>query len=1116
MVSKFFGKKSNRVTAIVLASAILLSTVALGLMNTFASSTDKHVIFKDPNESYAHVEVGQSKEVTFTNAYTWATADLNKASVTYTTADRTKAMVKGGTTAGETVISLATKTGYIYNLPYQITDSNKITEYTIKNNGEAFVKNKGESVEIPIKTIPESAVNDITWEAENKDFVDINGRTLTTKVEKGAVVIIGTVTDKWGVTQKIPFLLTIGVNINNLYPTGTGDPEQGKDGNWYSPIGTPPNVYEVVDKDGNSTSEPPTYVYNPDGDPGNGNDQDAHYNFDDERFYVEDPENFFKPVNDTDGTIDSEPVIWGGPDKTFGTGDDKEVEEFGTGYYVDLGQNIYQKANTNALDPNLIGGGPDLDPSTSPVRPIYKHDDGKYYVGPIFEGENEYYYGDSLTNGDGLVNSTATKRDGTDDKFQIDENGNMVVVETGDTGEGVVGPDADGNYYRPIGNPPNIFEVLADKDGTSKNPPEYVYDADGNPKNGVDNDAKKGTDGKWYAEVEDGLNIWQPVDDNGNLVNSGYVGGGSAGVPNTNIPAQKAGGKWYVGPFGADDHYWSVGENGKSESDASGNYGSDDVKHWKTDDGQMTTNDPANPTQPTEGGGTAVDGRVLTAEQAGDTSSWIEVAKNGGYSLIVRADILPNQITISSAYDYAKSDNGSRTILNTWFASLEATTGLRSNAVTNNAIQKLGSHGVLTSANGMSVPTTTLALEQTDNVAFLLSFNEAAQYCSPCWLKIPASELIPSSSVAKKNFNKFNNQETRTWLRSFTTAGNTYSMGTLGDEEHCEGVCGLSDSFNKTKCGLRPAMWVKSSIFDVTVSSIAVTKAPTKTTYTAGEYVNTAGMEVTVTYSDGTTKKITSGFGYTPTAALTTSDTAVTVSYEGKTATTPITVNSSSTPPTSGGTTAAIGRGVTAAVAGDSSAWIEIATNGDYSLIVRKKVLANQKSFSAPSLNAYNDVSPTATIYPRGYMNNWYANLPEDSGLRQNAVTHNALSKCGVSMSIAKSGISDPTGELAGSATQDVAFLLSFSEYANFCSVTWFYGGAGSTYSSSSPKAIYNASQITYPNNSCWTRTNHNNTGDLIATYSTNQSVTYISCSNQYGYTRPALWVRSSIVSPLD
>lgn len=84
-----------------------------------------------------------------------------------------------------------------------------------------------------------------------------------------------------------------------------------------------------------------------------------------------------------------------------------------------------------------------------------------------------------------------------------------------------------------------------------------------------------------------------------------------------------------------------------------------------------------------------------------------------------------------------------------------------------------------------------------------------------------------------------------------------------------------------------------------TLSSIAVKAAPTKTTYTAGEYFAPAGLKITLTYSDSTTEDVTystsnsSSFTFSPSTstALTTSNTSVTITYGGKSTSQAITVN---------------------------------------------------------------------------------------------------------------------------------------------------------------------------------------------------------------------------------
>lgn len=77
--------------------------------------------------------------------------------------------------------------------------------------------------------------------------------------------------------------------------------------------------------------------------------------------------------------------------------------------------------------------------------------------------------------------------------------------------------------------------------------------------------------------------------------------------------------------------------------------------------------------------------------------------------------------------------------------------------------------------------------------------------------------------------------------------------------------------------------------------SIAVTKMPTKTTYTEGEVFSKEGMEVSVTYLDGTVEKTTE-YTVDKTTALAKTDTTVTVAWKGLTAQVPITVSAKQDP----------------------------------------------------------------------------------------------------------------------------------------------------------------------------------------------------------------------------
>ena len=83
----------------------------------------------------------------------------------------------------------------------------------------------------------------------------------------------------------------------------------------------------------------------------------------------------------------------------------------------------------------------------------------------------------------------------------------------------------------------------------------------------------------------------------------------------------------------------------------------------------------------------------------------------------------------------------------------------------------------------------------------------------------------------------------------------------------------------------------------VTLESIAVTTRP-RTTYWVGESFDPAGMVITATYSNNTTKTISDitaadkkGVSWTPDGALATSDTSVTITYGEKTTTVTVKVN---------------------------------------------------------------------------------------------------------------------------------------------------------------------------------------------------------------------------------
>lgn len=72
------------------------------------------------------------------------------------------------------------------------------------------------------------------------------------------------------------------------------------------------------------------------------------------------------------------------------------------------------------------------------------------------------------------------------------------------------------------------------------------------------------------------------------------------------------------------------------------------------------------------------------------------------------------------------------------------------------------------------------------------------------------------------------------------------------------------------------------SVVDVSVSTLTLTTKPTKLSYYQNETLVTTGMVLTAAMTDGTTKKVTSGFTCSPTTLTTTGTRTITVTYGNK------------------------------------------------------------------------------------------------------------------------------------------------------------------------------------------------------------------------------------------
>ncbi|MDR0372499.1 MAG: hypothetical protein LBI79_02900 [Nitrososphaerota archaeon] len=238
------------------------------------------------------------------------------------------------------------------------------------------------------------------------------------------------------------------------------------------------------------------------------------------------------------------------------------------------------------------------------------------------------------------------------------------------------------------------------------------------------------------------------------------------------------------------------------------------------------------------------------------------------------------------------------------------------------------------------------------------------------------------------------------------------------------------------------------------------------------------------------------------------------------------------------------GRILSANMTGDVSDWIEIAKCDHYSLIVRKNyinIYSGTGHYDEPTEQyaAYSKKPATNNYLSniclvRTYINAWFNglafgtevdNLPADAKLRNYTMQNNATKTLGTSNNVASlnDGFSQPTATQA-STGNNIAFALSFSESAEFLSITHEVKTLTPTDQPSNLTAITNYGKITIPQTlthsyGMWLRSpgdTPNTAGALsytgrVSQYPINPTNSY----NERGFIYPALWVNSDIFEHL-
>ena len=221
----------------------------------------------------------------------------------------------------------------------------------------------------------------------------------------------------------------------------------------------------------------------------------------------------------------------------------------------------------------------------------------------------------------------------------------------------------------------------------------------------------------------------------------------------------------------------------------------------------------------------------------------------------------------------------------------------------NSTIEQGGSSIVLRDQNSSATLTTTVndIVTVTAHPSIYSSTHQIAVYEQS---QIVVAKADPTITFDNGSVRVGQNLDLSTLFESNSTGAVTYSITAGSDKASLVGstLTGTAEGSVTVKAEQAESSSYNAGEATATItvnpalvlSSIAVTTAPTKTTYNVGENFDPTGMVVTATYSDNSTEAVT-GYTYSPNGALTTSDTEITISYTEnnvtKTATQAITVN---------------------------------------------------------------------------------------------------------------------------------------------------------------------------------------------------------------------------------
>ena len=463
-------------------------------------------------------------------------------------------------------------------------------------------------------------------------------------------------------------------------------------------------------------------------------------------------------------------------------GDGKWYTENPSGIYREIDANGHPKSDTVGIwvgDDGIFGNGDD--------KPATKKSDGKWYADM---GQNIYYDVDGPNRGK-LVGGGWDYNPVTNPVFPIVEINGTYYVGPMQDGEGV-------DYY--YGDPATGGNGLIESSAANISADDVIWyvGLDGNmtttkPATPLPAGVIENADGFWklIPGVGDGDNIYVKV-----------TVSGSTATPVTDIDGIKIIVDKYSkspgnAPTLADDRWYDVNDLDDSDVDPADYDGNSDGYLNPTEYVAYMNGIAAKAI--TNGMPIATNGRLLDAGAAGQ---FIEIATNSGYSLIVRT----SRIQLSTGGTWPYPDSAVRGIVNAWWRN-SGFAAFNGYAVQNDVASKSGTPADNFAHNNFSVPSTTLATLNDEDIAFMLSYGEAAEFCSLKWCG-PDWQYRDSNSIAVSNWNRLADKGEMWWLRTNWLPISTERASYVMDIGYVAG------GFTANNCGVRPALWVHSSVFD--------------------------------------------------------------------------------------------------------------------------------------------------------------------------------------------------------------------------------------------------------------------------------------------------------------